>query len=145
MNPVIFLDFDGVLNRDEDSYHLEFEPENAKNFLDLLRRVPADIVVISSWRKKMSLEEIRKFFNANGLPGDRVISKVGDPNLPGGRGKEIDLWLDAHPDVSNYVVIDDNDTDLGRYRDCLVQPESSNGLQKKDVEKACRILIQRNG
>lgn len=138
------MDFDGVLNHDDvDGKRLEFEKDNVANMRDLLRRVPADIVVISAWRKEMSVSEMNAFFRANGLPSDRIVSKTSEPQEKGGRGREITIWLDAHPDVKNYVIIDDNAIDLEDYMDFLVKPTSSKGLTKKDVDRAEMMLSSR--
>lgn len=138
-NPVIFLDFDGVLNHNDlEEGEIRFEKENVKNFNSLLQNSPADVVVISAWRNNMGVNDLRDLFNDYGLPGERIISKSNDID---GRGNEISGWLSDHPEVKSYVVIDDDDTDLESFRDSHVRPESSKGMSIQDADKAERILM----
>lgn len=79
--PIIFLDFDGVLNTDrhyaelydkglptEDSYGPLFDPESVKNLEHIINVTEAVIVVSSSWRYA-GLEEMRRMWFKRYLPG----------------------------------------------------------------------------
>ena len=90
-----------------------------------------------------------------GLPGE-VIDIT--PNLTYGhgltthtpRGKEIQQWLDEHPEVTNYVIFDD-DSDMLEHQmnnfictfDNVDHPDSVDigyGLTKICAEQAIKIL-----
>lgn len=103
---VLFLDVDGVLNsRNSTDFRNNLWPvDNYMVFLVGKIQLDTDcaIVISSSWRhhpEGMRLMR-EKFLN--------VIDKT--PSL-GVRGDEIQAWLDAHPDVTTYAILDD-DSDM---------------------------------
>lgn len=115
---VIFLDIDGVLNvycQGRDEYGCLFHEHLVDNLRWVVEQTGAKIVVSSSWRLsgKTSIIEMWDFRK---LPGE-VIDIT--PNLSYGvglntytpRGKEIQMWLDENPEVTNYVIFDD-DSDM---------------------------------
>lgn len=113
---VIFLDIDGVLNCDR--YLIEnkcrgigIDPTRVLLVSDIVRASGAKIVLTTSWRSHWSENpeecdvlgrEINEAFAAHGLS---VYSKT--PRLGYARESEILAWLDEHPDVTRFVVIDD--------------------------------------
>lgn len=56
------------------------------------------------------------------------------------RGSEIKEWLDEHPEVTNYVIIDDDNDMLEEQEPYLVQTSWYDGINDYDVEKAIKIL-----
>jgi hypothetical protein len=132
---VVFADFDGIIW----SYRTyQFSPEACKNFNDLLQQEPdLKIVVSSSWRK-LGLDECKRALNKNGIDSTRVIDRTG--NEPEGRGKEIQDWLDEHPEVISYVILDDEASDMTKLMDRVVKPDMYICLTKEDVKKALDIL-----
>lgn len=148
MKPVIFLDFDGVLNNSSGSEHtntghinegksLKFDPVNVEVLKSLLGKVSADVVICSSWRNDMDLAGLRKLFKDFGLPGDRIVSKTGPVEET--RGEEIEKWLNAHPQVNNFVIVDDRD-DIDPYSKNHVDSKVPSGLRKRDVDEAVELL-----
>ena len=131
---VIFLDFDGVLNsaasflyedrkrRGKGRKHLEsFCPVNetlchvcTSNFKHILDEVQdAKIVISSTWRTIYDLDWLRKKLEEYGIDGSRVIDKTPEilpakMSMNVERGEEIKAWLDAHIEVTRYVILDDN-------------------------------------
>lgn len=124
---VIFLDFDGVLNSQssfiyEDNRRKVHKEQGVKGrvsetlsnecaavFQELLNQFPeVKIVVSSTWRIIFSLEQLRIKLNEYHVDGSRIIDKTGRRH-DADRGLEIQDWLDAHPEVTHYIVIDDND------------------------------------
>ena len=105
---VLFLDVDGVLNSREST--------NFKNNLwpvddymcFLVGKIQLDtgcsIVVSSSWRNHPDgMKKIREKFND-------IIDKT--PSMArANRGAEINNWLDKHPEVTRYAILDD-DSDM---------------------------------
>lgn len=82
--PLVFLDFDGVLNTDwhfaelkgkglpfKDKYGPLFDPEAVKNLKKIIDDTDAQIVVSSSWRY-MGLEDLQGMWHDRGLPGKIV-------------------------------------------------------------------------
>jgi hypothetical protein len=116
---VIFLDFDGVLNS-EASFRYEARrksnriPDSLSDVccsnLQYILEQDADIklVISSTWRKMHTMEELRNFLNGRFVNGSRIIGKT--PSVfSGHRGHEIKLWLEDNPNVTQYVIIDDDD------------------------------------
>ena len=72
------------------------------------------------------------------------LSFVGQTaNLGGNRGKEIRDYLDKHPNIKQFVIIDDEfqrefeEHNLSKH---FVHTDYTTGITKKDVEKAIKIL-----
>ena len=132
---VLMLDIDGVIW----SYRTyQFSPEACKNLNDLLTQEPdLKIVISSSWRK-LGLDQCKMTLDKNGIDSSRVIGLTG--NEPEGRGKEIQDWLDEHPEVTTYVVLDDESSEMPKLLDRLVKPDRYIGLTKEDIKKAIDIL-----
>ena len=114
---VIFLDIDGVLNVIPNGYdkwggifHTHFV-DNLKRIIDV---TDAKIVISSTWRMGNGLEGMIDMWKMRDLPGE-VIGIT--PNFMVHfkttlcRGKEIDAYLEEHPEITNYVIIDD-DSDM---------------------------------
>ena len=56
------------------------------------------------------------------------------------RGTEIQMWLDAHPEVENYVILDDDTDMLDNQSDHFVQTSYEEGLNEETANKAISIL-----
>ena len=113
---IIFLDIDGVLNCDR--YLIEnkcrgigIDPMRVLLVADIVRASGAKIVLTTSWRSHWSENpeecdflgrEINEAFAAQGLS---VYGKT--PRLGYARESEILAWLDEHPEVMHFVIIDD--------------------------------------
>ena len=55
------------------------------------------------------------------------------------RGREIQLWLQQHPEVDSFVILDD-DADMDNLIDRLVQTEIETGLTEQDADRAIELL-----
>jgi hypothetical protein len=132
---VIFLDIDGVLNCPGTSNprDLPYIVDDAllARFQQLLDRTDASVVLSSTWRYDPA-----GIFSAKryGIPFIDVIPDL--PHQP--RRKEILQWLHQHPEVTRYIVIDDEDDDLDRLP--LFQPSSRTGLTQEIVAGAADYL-----
>jgi hypothetical protein len=151
---VIFLDFDGVLNSSA-SFLMEsrrkkkllpvkprlakqikvndtFSAVCASNFQYILDKCPDVKVVISStWRVIHSMEYLLAKLEEYGIDSSRVIGKtpraVGQGFSGAPRGDDISEWLAEHPEVTDYVILDDN-SDMTVHMDKLVQTTWLDGL-----------------
>lgn len=134
---MIFLDIDGVLNSGDymralhrlyvnhgigstrDQYGQLFD-ERCVNFLELIiRETGAKLVISSTWRLNGILR-LKRMWGDRGLPGDIIDTTPKYPNPEiveryyeprAARGYEIQEWLDNHPEVTDYVILDD-DSDM---------------------------------
>jgi len=104
---ILFLDIDGVVNcefthtNNPDSY-FPIDPMMAFLVGRIVIATECEVVLSSSWRyNEESKEVVRK----------KVYPFIDiTPMLLGGasRGTEIKVWLDAHPEVTKYAILDDN-------------------------------------
>lgn len=154
--PVIFLDFDGVINdwaasSAETEYFDAWRDDRAERPWNLLlpRLVAkvehlcsvtnAVVVVSSTWRTLYHWTEVVDFLRRQGLTAPLVSAT---PQMwRGHRGREISAWLDVNPGTMNYVVLDD-DRDAGGIPDPtrLVRTDPAKGITDADVERAIEIL-----
>ena len=159
MKKIIFLDIDGVLNTerwyvktgrepDADGYGVPFDPVA----IDCLRRIisetGAEIVISSSW-KWLGLNTMRNMWKDRNLPGkviDITPDKISDEllfslDLDGFdvtklKGFEIAEWLSLHEkDVSQYVIIDDEDCVLPSQSEHLILTDPNLGITDKIARK----------
>lgn len=124
---VIFLDFDGVLNSaasflHEDNRRRVHKEQGVKGgvsetlsyqqcaaFQYVLNQYPeVKIVLSTTWRNLYKMDWLKAKLAEYHIESDRVIGKTPD-SYSGNRGSEISQWLAEHPEVTHYVIIDDND------------------------------------
>ena len=145
---VIFLYIDGVLNsasydRIRGAEDGNIDPTRMPLLKKIVNETGAEIVLSSSWRKLWEPEgldevclELNCIYNSFGL---RIADKTP---LLGNRGEEITLWLEKHPEVKEYVVLDDAFGGWGVHEAHLVQTSAfiGKGLMDKHVDEAIKIL-----
>lgn len=105
---VLFLDIDGVLNTKNFDCFDNRLLDRAKVVLINQFVIKHDIrvVISSTWRTWYEYEEMKSiFFYAGFEQPDRIIG-VTDC-FSSFRGDEIDDWLDKHPEVTHYAILDD--------------------------------------
>lgn len=91
------------------------------------------VVLSSTWRKHGDTPE--EFSKAFKLP---VIGFT--PVLGGKRGREIERWLNDHPEVKDYAIIDDDSDMLPTQSDHFVHVSSTNGVLSEHYHLLVRIL-----
>lgn len=149
-NKIIFLDVDGVLNSAKfdrwlqdhhmkQYYGYELLDQNAiLNLQDIVFVTGANIVLSSSWRLSNSCSErLRQQLLPYGLQFiDKTVCLRQED-----RGEEIKEWLSRHPEVSYFVILDDDDDfkdeELKKH---FVQTTFDSGLLEEHVNKAIEIL-----
>ena len=132
---VIFLDIDGVLNckRTPNPRKLPYVAERLllARFKRLVRATQAEVVLSSTWR----YDPAGLFSAARwGIPFRDVIPDL--PKQP--RRDEILAWLEAHPDVQRFAVIDDEDDELDELP--LFQPSAAVGLTEQIAQGVAAYL-----
>lgn len=106
----------------------------------LISQTDAKIVVSSCWRADDP--ELQELFSIVGIPHYIDITPYHDTRH---RGTEVQQWLDKHPEVENYVIIDDDDDMLDKQLDHFVRTDAyKRGLSDENVEKAIKILNNGN-
>lgn len=152
MSPIIFLDIDGVLIAYPEGEHTppQFTPRCVAAFKTILEAVLRIRVVLSStWRLPQHVNQLHAQWLENGFPEslawDGTPDTRGDPNVSRlhRRGLEIKAWLEAHPNVQRWVLLDDErmaiEPILGNDRCVFTNP--ARGLTAEDAERAIGILL----
>jgi hypothetical protein len=154
---VIFLDIDGVLNsirsmiavhdpqvghKPHRSYMERHSDELDTMAILLLRRLcieaDAKIVISSSWRILYhELSDFVQFFADHGWENAPVIGVT--PRLDSMRGDEVQRYVFDHPEITKYVIFDD-DSDFFNDQP-LVHVNMADGLCLKHFVKALDILV----
>ena len=155
---VIFLDVDGVLNSEEFACWChefpDFVREGGSNWADpiavrmitsLCEEHDIKLVISSSWRMFDVKSTIDCFKNYRDLtPLCKYIIGVTPRNTNDqvweDRGEEIQHYLDTHPEIDNYCIVDDDNDMLDSQRDNFVRTNSTHGLTIYDCDKIRKIL-----
>lgn len=155
----IFLDIDGVLDVYNPTAPIqELLPKAIRDLKGLIARTKADVVIISDWRygsdvyreKAIACGYDKKVHNWDNLL--RVFEEeeieisgitVWDESIPNRTG-EIKRYLDEHPNIKRYAVLDDcfgdnyeSDKEIQSH---LVFIDALKGLQEKDLPEVCRVM-----
>ena len=154
---VIFLDIDGVMvTRNSITKH-----QNTKDFdescVEQLNRILATkenigIVITSTWRIGLALDDMRAILEAQGIKGNiigltprgRVITRDNTPSPT--RGDEIYTWLVTSFSSDEILkikafVIDDEASDIGIMNDCLFETQFQDGLTKEVADDIIFSLV----
>ena len=152
---VIFLDYDGVVNNLV-FHEIDGEPTfysknwdknpNKRDFSvndfqavawlnKIVREFNCKIVVSSTWRMRKDYKEC--LYNA-GFKGEIIgrTPKLEQHVSHETRGREIKMWLDEHPDIEDFVILDD-DADMWILKDHLIQTNTYRGLGYEEYQKIC--------
>ena len=143
---VIFLDVDGVLNNWDTTVFtakgFQFvEDEKIALLKSIINATDAKIVLSSDWRYDRNSSDDSDFVELRDKLSLFNISFFDfTPEITwNDRGKEIQAWLDSHPDVTDFVIIDDRD-DMQPNMDHLVQTVLKDGLTEELAAKAIKML-----
>jgi hypothetical protein len=149
---VVFLDFDGVLNRETDAIDEEselwtaawLETDLVERLARLVASTGAKVVVSSSWRQRRSQAELADILAERGYPGGvhdvtarLPRSEEGEQHV---RATEIAAWLTAHPEVASWIILDD-ERDLGPLAHRHVWTDPSVGLSEQNLAEARALLL----
>jgi hypothetical protein len=144
---ILLLDMDGVLNsanylhtKPRESMPFEhINPEAVAILNRIVRETGCKIVISSSWRVILPWWVLRMVLACRGFKF--VKSVIGE--TPRGafdnRGMEIASWLNKHPEVERFVIVDD-DADMAHLMPNLVQTSWHSGLDGVHAaEIICRL------
>lgn len=145
---VIFLDVDGVLNnprtktRTRDGWRF-VDDYLVERLAQIVRATQAKVVLSSSWREGWDDNEIyfqdlrRKLVSYNILLQDRTGKWRKT------RAQEIMEYLAQHPEITNYVILDDvpDFSSIG-YKNVILTNDLL-GLTEQNVKEAIEILEEK--
>lgn len=149
---VIFLDVDGVLNNGEhilklvellgeeqyfqlhrDLGEMPFDYQSCMLLHGLINKTGAEIVLSSSWRTSSACIEAIEKYTGLKIKGITPVSYTI-------RGREIQQYLNAHKEITNYVIIDDDSDMLEEQKSHFVKVDAKKGLTMAEIVECERIL-----
>ena len=134
---VIFLDIDGVLNDFTSSANIWDDTPtdmHLRNLKLIVDETGAEIILSSTWRLFMrSRRVVEKRLADFGMKLSGCTIELYN------RAEEIQEWLDRHPEVDKFVILDDESIS-GKFPKNLVQTTMAYGLLPTHVRKAIKIL-----
>jgi hypothetical protein len=145
MIKVLFLDCDGVINSEEcmtrGLFKTDFPVDPYMAFLVGKIQLDTDckVVLSSSWRHhEPSVEKLNKQL----VP---IFDKTPSLPLLGGaemceRGKEIKAWLDEHPEVKKYAILDDDSDMLPEQLPNFFKTTWKKGITEEIAQKVIKHL-----
>ncbi len=161
---IIFLDIDGVLNSKcwlhdqwrntgDDWPDGHIDPEAVAVLNEVIRRSGAEVVLSSSWRMIIELEDLEDVLRAKGYTGPNFLGKTPNhaqrPLYSGDdewekRGWEIHEWIGHYQGLTRelidaFVIIDDSD-DMAHLKPWLVRTKFDTGLLPEHVEPILKML-----
>jgi len=161
MRPTLFLDIDGVLNSaqfvgfEKNCSFCEgmcwFDPKAVARLNLIIERTSAQIVISSSWRVGRGVLELTAILHGHGIVGDvagftpELFEDLPpnewckNPCKRSERGHEIQGYLDAHPDVTVFAIVDD-DSDMAHLEHRFVKTSWQGGLLDEHVGRLCSLL-----
>ena len=134
---IIFLDIDGVLNRDDDFYgepnHEFYNEDMVKELSRLIRITGGKVILTSSWRyaiqrKVKGIRErydsiLDQFLQLLHRENILIYGMTPDGDMQGNitRPLEIRTWLSKYPEIESFVILeDDTHWDWGYLRQNVV-------------------------
>lgn len=157
----IFLDVDGVLNCSTSKSYCHddicgvitgIDSDKVKRLAKIVEATGAEIILSSDWKDgwnkyyTSSKPSHAKYLDNHLYKKGRLTIKDKTPSTSKGswyRGEEILTYLKSHPDITDYVILDDTffeDFSIKEIKEHLVLTNHKLGLTDGDVEKAIRIL-----
>lgn len=163
MTKIIFLDFDGVLLTIGDTkLQIDFDGLTRSNYLDtvvftkecvcnlndLLNATQAKIVMSTSWADHQNISVIGSCLERNNIDPTNIfeydLGIDGDWKTPrkltSHRYHEIKWWMNDHPEIKKWAVLDDDPSVRHLEQTHVVKTNPEIGLGSSDLIKAIKIL-----
>jgi hypothetical protein len=153
----IFLDIDGVLNCREwytsdsfknyeqtcmhEHHKAQVDPSLVAKIKQLAKETDSVIVLSSTWRKYP--DHVDALVRGHGFEfygmTPRLAARITKRSIH--RGEEIEQWLSEHPEITNFVIFDD-DSDMTdqQKKHNFIKTDTWYGLLDEHIEKARQIL-----
>ncbi len=117
--------------------YYDWHKKAVENLRRLLEDCGAEIVISSDWKRSKSLEQLKLLFGIHGL--DSYITGMVPYDFHTLKKDEIGAYLEAHPGLNSYVVLDDLSMEK-YFRGHMVCTGYASFLTEDAVRKAARIL-----
>ena len=137
----LFLDIDGVITSARIGW-FTYDMYTVNYINWLCEQIDAKVVISSTWRKSYEKEFFAEYFKylhddwrTKSLPRIKMSESVP-------RGAEIKEWMDRHPDVDDYLILDDDSDMLDSQKDRFVKTDTYNGLMFEHIIKIRNIFSE---
>ena len=140
---IIFLDFDGVITYTYrggvTSPQSAFDYDAIKLLKSAIDTNNAKLVISSTWRDDVSYSTFNTLLDAVGLSNCLYVGKDRDNDWrtelshDSVRGNQIKRWLDAHPEVTDYCIVDDDHDMLPEQMNKFVHVDAREGFSYIDM------------
>ena len=150
---VIFLDYDGVVNTpmwnaEGTACSYGFPKQGKVNNFQAVQWVSEacqkfgyDIVVTSTWRLDPNYKEC--LINGGLRPGIEILGRT--PRLPGRpRGAEIKAYLEEHPEINYYIIVDDEADILPEQCGHFIMTNGDTGFNLGEFKEFEQIFLKDN-
>jgi hypothetical protein len=161
---VIFLDADGVLNcasttdsilnPDGTIYKsggvfvhawLGLDEDKMVRLARIIEATDAKIVLSTTWRRD-PISTLYLLKRMGEKVASQVIGKTPDSDGRAVRKEEIEAWIQEHPGITQFAVLDDLEYDkLEDFGRSFIQTSSVTGLQDRHVERCIEVLGKKEG
>lgn len=153
-NRVLFLDYDGVVNTpmwNEKGTRCTFNfPCNNKvnNFQavqwisEFCQKYGYDIVVTSTWRLDSNYKEC--LINGGLRDNIKILGRTEDM-WASTRGDEVKSYIEKHPNIKYYIIVDDENDMLPEQQDHFVQTDTTRGFGELEFHKCAEIFMRDKG
>lgn len=157
MRPVLFLDFDGVLNTRSGRIANGIEhicPQRVELVNQIVERTGCAVVVSSTWRLLFSpkplfdLQQIEAMQQILDAAGAKFAVYGVTPTIENSprwptRGDEIQKWLDDRPEETGPFASVDDEAPMGHLEHRCVRTNDQDGLTQAHVERLVTLLTER--
>ena len=148
---VLFLDYDGVVNTlmwnekgTKTSYNFPRD-KKVNNFQavqwvsEFCIKCKFDIVITSTWREERNYKEC---LIGGGLRSGIEILGCTKLMPDKTRGEEIQDYLDTHPEIKYYIIVDDIDDFLPHQQSHFVKVNGNYGFFQPEYDKCIEIYMR---
>lgn len=135
INKVIFLDIDGVLTSVRTGWY-NFDIYTIHFLRWLCKKTGAKIVISSTWRYNHNYKFWKPIFDEF-LHDDYKTPNFMDAEFAGmkeTRGCEIQTWLNKHPEIEQYLILDDDSDMLESQIPSFIKTDQLEGLLFSHME-----------
>lgn len=147
MTRVLFLDLDGVVLSGNELWrtgnHRYLPPEKIALVKQVCDRTGAVVVVSSTWRNSDdTADQLRHAGLCLHADWRTPLNArhIGSIIIGRRRGAEIQDWLDAHPEVSSYAIVDDDNDMLEHQLSRFVKTPFVDGMDAGHADALAKIL-----
>lgn len=153
---ILFLDFDGVMIPTR-AYWIDGQTRPVSKFdpcaVSLVNKLCEEndikIVVVSSWRRTVFApytDDLKLHMISQGIKEHLIHEDSLCPfKFSSSKYHDVTLWLENHPEVVEYLIVDDDLHDLYGHKGKIITPIFDDGFDMSIYKKAANHFGQTSG